>query len=51
MHYEEACTSIVSRKEALDEVAAQGSDRSEFLADLGDKAEYLGGDVLEWLGY
>jgi hypothetical protein len=51
MTLEEAFTALVSRDEALKEVRKHGCDKGEFLAEVGDRDEYLGEDVLAWLGY
>lgn len=51
MGYEEAVEAVVTRAEALAEVRKHEADVSDFLRDCGDKSEYVGGDVLAWLGY
>ncbi|SKB50916.1 hypothetical protein [Luteibacter sp. 22Crub2.1] len=51
MTLEEAFTALVSRDEVLCEVRKHGCDENEFLTEVGDRDEYLGEDVLGWLGY
>ena len=51
MNYDDACTASVSRARALEEVKLHHCDVAEFLAEVGDRAEYRGSDVLNWLGY
>ncbi len=57
MTYEQAMGATVSRSEALAEIrlhpTGQGSelDISEFLIEVGDRVEYSGAEVLDWLGY
>ncbi len=51
MDYEEAMESTVSRKAAQREVAKHSCEWAEFVAEMGDKAQYKGADVLAWLGY
>jgi hypothetical protein len=50
--YEDACEATVSQVEAAAEVAKHDdADFSEFLEDVGDKLEYTGKEILDWLGY
>lgn len=51
MTFEEAWDAVVSRDEALHEVRRHQCDEAEFLSEVGDKDEYIGEDVLGWLGY
>ena len=51
MTLEEAFVALVSRDEALHEVRKHGCDETEFLTEVGNRDEYLGEDVLGWLGY
>lgn len=51
MTLEEAWGALVSRDEALAEVRKHRCDEAEFLTEVGDRNEYLGEDVLGWLGY
>lgn len=52
MDYFEACEATVTREEARREVALHdGPQWSEFLEEVGDRVEYLGEEVLGWLGY
>lgn len=51
MDYSEACETTVSRSEALAELKAHDADLEEFFADVGNKEEYTGQEVLDWLGY
>lgn len=49
--YEEAAEATVTRAEAAAEIARHDADFSAFLAEVGDKEEYEGREVLDWLGY
>lgn len=51
MDYEEAREAQVSQDEARREVERHSSDWAEFLAEVGDRPEYRGAEVLGWLGY
>ena len=51
MTWEETEYAVVSRAEALAEVAAHGVPTAEFLAECGSLAEYSAREVLYWLGY
>jgi hypothetical protein len=51
MSYEEAIEATVTREEAKREIAAHGASWDEFIAECGDKPEYSGSTVLDWLGY
>ncbi|KGC70286.1 MULTISPECIES: hypothetical protein [Burkholderia] len=51
--YEEACDWIVTRAEAEAEIARHDAEGgfSAFLKEVGDREEYEGKEVLDWLGY
>lgn len=51
MLYEESLLATVTKAQAIREVRAHGIDFEEFLAEVGNKKEYLGKEVLDWLGY
>lgn len=51
MTYEQAIEETVSKKAALTEVRNHGCSVSEFIEEMGDKENYQGEDVLNWLGY
>ncbi len=51
MEYEDAMEAEVTREEARREIANHDCEFSEFLEDCGDKPEYKGSEVLNWLGY
>jgi tRNA1(Val) A37 N6-methylase TrmN6 len=53
MDYEDACEATVTREEARREIARHNIDGTfeDFLAEVGDRAEYSGDEVLGWLGY
>lgn len=53
MTYDEAIETTFTRAEARREIEAHDSDGgwSAFVAEVGDKAEYTGDEVLGWLGY
>lgn len=50
-YYESARGIWISKARALVEIDRHGADRSEFLADCGDRATYRAQSVLDWLGY
>lgn len=43
----------VTRQEALDEIDRHDVEggRDAFLAEVGDRPQFMGHEVLEWLGY
>lgn len=51
MEYNEAVGATVSQAQARAEVKRHSCEWSEFVADVGDKAQYSGQEVLDWLGY
>ena len=51
MTYDDALKATVDAATARREVERHGHDWNEFVADLGDRVEYEGADVLDWLGY
>lgn len=51
MNYDEAHDATVSRACARREILKHGADWQEFLTEVGDKPEYVGAEVLDWLGY
>lgn len=51
MDYQEAREAMVTREEAKAEIAAHHLDWEDFVEEYGDLDEYLGEDVLNWLGY
>ena len=52
MNYLEAIEATVSRETAKREIAKHDCDGWEvFLSEIGDKAEYQGHEILDWLGY
>ena len=51
MDYNEACEAIVSQQEARDEIEAHSSSFRRFVLECGDKEEYRGSEVLDFLGY
>jgi hypothetical protein len=51
MDYIEACETIVSRREAQWELEKHHAAFEEFALEYGDREEYLGKDVLDFLGY
>lgn len=51
MNYDEAIHATVTRAEAIAEIKEHGLPVEEFLNEVGDRCEYLGSDVLGWLGY
>lgn len=51
MDYDEAIEVVVSRTEARREIEKHCCSWSEFLAEVGNREEYTGKEVLDWLGY
>lgn len=51
MDYEEASEYIVTREEARREIKLHLLSFEDFLREAGDKKEYLGHEILDWLGY
>ena len=53
MNYEDACEETFTPAEAQREIEKHDTDGgwAAFVADVGDKAEYTGQEVLDWLGY
>lgn len=51
MTYDEAIESTVTKDQALAEIRRHSCSVEEFLLEQGDHPEYLGEDVLGWLGY
>jgi len=51
--YEDACEATITRAEAESEIAKHDCEGgfTAFLVDVGDRAEYTGQEVLDWLGY
>ena len=51
MSYDDAIEATVTKGEAIAEIKAHGLDPADFFEEVGKKDEYLGIDVLSWLGY
>lgn len=52
MNFDDALEAVVCRAEAQAEIARHDCEGWEaFLRDVGDRDEYLGAEVLAWLGY
>ena len=51
MDYHEACEATVSRQEARLEVEAHDAPFYEFVLERGDRDEYYGYEILNYLGY
>ncbi len=51
MNYDEACETTISQAQAKREIRLHSANWTEFLADVGDRPEYSGQEVLDWLGY
>ncbi len=52
-NYQDACEAEITRTQARDEIAKHDvpGGFEQFLIDVGDKATYLGSEILNWLGY
>ncbi len=51
MTYEEAMEAVVSKAAAIAEIRGHDQDPVEFFAEVGERDEYQGSEILEWLGY
>ena len=51
MDYWDAMEATVTRTEAMREIDKHNADWPTFLEEVGDKEEYQGSEVLDWLGY
>lgn len=53
MSYEEATLpdTTITQAQALRELKLHSANVQEFFAEVGEKAEYSGKEVLNWLGY
>lgn len=51
MDFDEAMLATVSRVEATYELEAHGRTFAEFASEVGEREEYKGSEILEWLGY
>lgn len=51
MSYEEAMQAEVTKEEARREILRHGHDPDDFFREVGDRLNYLGAEVLGWLGY
>jgi hypothetical protein len=51
MDYSEALAASISIHDAKEEVLKHGLSWRDFLQDIGEKEEYVGEEVLNWLGY
>jgi hypothetical protein len=51
MDLETALISTVTKAEATREIELHDQEVAEFFAAVGQKAEYLGSEILIWLGY
>ena len=51
MDYEEARQVMVSKAEAIAEIRDHDADPQDFFNDCGERDQYRGRVVLDWLGY
>ena len=51
MSYDDAIAATVTKREAIAEIKAHGLDPQDFFDEVGKKEEYIGLEVLSWLGY
>jgi len=51
MGLDEAMKCMVTREEAIREIRLHNLDPAEFFQEMGNRAEYTGASVLQWLGY
>ena len=50
MSFDDAIEAVVTKREAIAEIKAHGLDPQEFFDEVGRKEDYIGLDVLSWLG-
>ena len=51
MSYLEALDANITKQEAIAEIKKHGLDPEEFFVEEGERDEYIGSEVLFWLGY
>jgi hypothetical protein len=51
LSYSDACEALVTKAQAIAEIRRHGASVEEFFAEAGEKAEYCGEVVLNFLGY
>lgn len=51
MDYYEAMQATVTKAQAAREIKKHDLEMVDFIAEVGDKEEYDGEEVLAWLGY
>ena len=51
MNLDQALEITISKNTALKEIKKHGCCINDFINDVGDKTEYIGSEVLYWLGY
>jgi hypothetical protein len=49
--FDDAMVVVVSKAEATAEIRRHGQDPAEFFAEIGERDQYVGSEVLDWLGY
>lgn len=49
--YDDAVVAIVSKAEAVAEIRRHGQDPAEFFDEIGERDQYVGHEILDWLGY
>jgi len=49
--YDEACELTIGCHQAQREIKAHNLHWEDFVAEVGDKDEYSGAEILDWLGY
>ena len=49
--YDDAVIAIVSKAEAMAEIRRHRQDPVEFFTEIGERDQYVGHEVLDWLGY
>jgi hypothetical protein len=51
MSYLEALEANITKAEAIQEIRKHSLDPAEFFAEVGERDEYIGEEILNWLGY
>ena len=49
--YQDACEATLTQEQVKRELKKHFTSWEDFVADVNEKTEYLGQEVLDWLGY
>jgi hypothetical protein len=48
---DDALSSWYTRKQAIAEIKRHNLEPTEFFSEIGERKEYLGSEILGWIGY